>query len=844
MIDWAELMTVCGNWPAIPVPEHRAEDPLLERVRQVLMGLHRGVGTTSSADLVPLIRHVMLRAVGDGQPLSWLRVPLAKGWPTADEWAEAQFEVANGQTHVTVRPRWPRLSFLPGQEDLFDDAFKGVVSRPNSWISADPFFQRAMGLDQYTCDGQREAVRALLHLPPGDTLIANLPTGSGKSVLAQLPPLVTPAGMLTLVIVPTVALALDQATRASELLSRLDPHRALPPLAFHGGLSEEECSAVFRAISSGAQPVLFTSPENAVGRLRTLLEAAADGGRVSGVVIDEAHLVIGWGTGFRPAFQLLPALVQSLRRRLRQGDLRVVLASATLTGSTLRQLRRLFGPDERTHVVSAVNLRPELRYAFSHVGQNERHERVLEALRLAPRPFILYVTRPDETTDWLRTLREAGFSRVEKFSGDTSAPERERLLEAWKQNTLDGMVATSAFGLGVDKNDVRTIIHATLPESLDRFYQEVGRAGRDGKAGAALLLYTDDDGAQAERLATPTLIGDDLGFDRWTLLIDKAARVGDWYWLNLELLTARLPMPSKANCEWNIRTLTLMARAELIELVSLRTDAGDSVDVVPIEIGLATQAAVRLLDDGHRNKDVFSARLAQARQDSHEAARRGFKSMLAVARRDVEISRALQDMYSVAQGDFTPVTASCGGCPEHWTVRTESVRYRPPRAARLPRFSNRVPDRFAERLRLGRTSNLSVIAVANEQPYAQTCAALVGLLAPALECHTVVLETSFAKRHRDLVATALNESHAPGVFIDTLEERDRESWPAGENEVRIVLWGDQDARPLPDAMFLSPAQMDLVIIPSELPHAHHPLRRFIDTTPHIQAADVFRWIAQ
>ena len=163
-------------------------------------------------------------------------------------------------------------------------------------------------------------------------------------MLAQLPPLLAKEGSLTLVIVPTVALAIDQAARMRELLPQLTDEDLLPPLAYHGGLNAEERSAVWKSLVAGRQPVLFTSPEHATGGLRDVLVRAAAQGRLSHLVVDEAHLVTGWGNGFRPAFQLLPALAASLRKAAGASGLRVVLASATLTASTVTALRRLLGP--------------------------------------------------------------------------------------------------------------------------------------------------------------------------------------------------------------------------------------------------------------------------------------------------------------------------------------------------------------------------------------------------------------------------------------------------------------------------------------------------------------------
>jgi ATP-dependent DNA helicase RecQ len=737
--DVAALMNVCSQWPACEVPSFVAKDPLLERLRQVLAALGRQSASVAVADCIALIRHVLLRVAPQDGQAPWLRVPLGVGWPTADQWRQAQFEALPGPTSLSVQPRLPRLSFMDTQADLFDDAFRAVQSRPRYEVPADPLLLEGMGLPSYTGQGQREAVRALLHLPEGNTLIANLPTGSGKSLLAHLPPLVEHEGQMTLAIVPTVALAMDQASRMKELLQQRFPYRDLPPLSFHGGLSKEERAQVHEAIRQGTQPILFVSPEFAVGSLREGLEQAASQARLHRVFIDEAHLVIGWGNGFRPAFQLLPALVHMLRSRATHGGIRVVLASATLTDTTLRDLRQMFGPVHQVHVVSAVHLRPEIRYATLSCEEEERVQRVLEAVQLAPRPFILYVTRPDEADNWLQRLRSVGLKRLSKFTGATVPDERRRLLDAWGANELDGMVATSAFGLGVDKSDVRTVIHATLPESLDRYYQEVGRAGRDGRAGAALLLHTPSDNEQATGLALPKLIGDEKAFERWTGMIDGAQRhstIPEVYWVDLTRLPSHLQVLTEASVDWSVRALTLMARAQLIELVAMQSDHAPE-DETPLNINDAKRAAVRLLSDGHRHPDIFASAMAQARGDVRMASLRGLNAVQEVAAGRQEISWALQQMYSVRRDPWVSVTTCCGGCHFHWGNRLNTIHYSAPVAQRLLEFEPRSLVALDRTVHLKARDNLLVIAAPRDKDFTQACCQLLATLSPQLEFHTV-----------------------------------------------------------------------------------------------------------
>lgn len=839
--DLSALMEACAHWPDRQVPLQVARDPLLERARQVLRSLTQASNKGANRDLIPLVRHIMLRAAGESE-IPWLRVPAAAGWPSAQEWMQAQFEVLPGGSSLSLQPRWPRLSFLESQADLFDDAFKGITSRRRYEVPADPLLSETMGLPTYTGIGQREALRALMHLPKGDVLIANLPTGSGKSLLAHLPPLVEQEGLMTLAIVPTVALAIDQASRMKDLLQKRFPHRDFPPLAFHGGLPMEQRTRVHRSIWNGEQPILFTSPEYAVGSLREPLENAAAQGRLSRVFIDEAHLVIGWGNGFRPAFQLLPALARMLRSKAGQQSIRVVLASATLTASTIRDLRHLFGPPERVHVVSAVHLRPEIRYAPVLCSEEERHLRVLEAVQTAPRPFILYVTRPEEADRWLSDLRAAGWKRVSKFTGETSSADRERLLRQWTANEIDGMVATSAFGLGVDKSDVRTVIHATLPDSLDRYYQEVGRAGRDGRAGAAILLHTGSDEGQAHGIAMPGLIRDENAYERWTGMIDSAPRhdrLPEVAWVDLTRLPSHLQVKSEQSQAWSVRTLTLMARAGLIELVAM--GSSESADEeTPLNIDEASRIAVRILNDGHRHPEVFARALARARDEVYLAGERGFRAITDVANRRLEVSEALRLMYSVYGALWVPVSTCCGGCPMHWSDRSNTVQYLEPATPRLADFAPRSLA-AVDRLRLPRAApNLLVISVPRGERFAGTCAELLAALAPTVDFHTIAWDKDSAVLHGKSITRAIPREHRFRIFFDTLEPASLPTMAAGENEVRALIWTQASVTALWDLLQLSPAQLEILLVPADTAHPRHPHRALTDTTPHVPAMDLLR----
>ena len=193
--------------------------------------------------------------------------------------------------------------------------------------------------------------------------------------------------------------------------------------------------------------------------------------------------------------------------------------SATLTPDTVETIDALFAPTRTVQMVASVHLRPEPQY-WVHREDNpdEKDRKVLEVLRYAPRPFILYVTKRSDARRWFRRLRKEGYVRIDCFHGETAPADRLRIIDQWAEGKLDGVVATSAFGVGIDKRDVRTVIHAAVPETLDRFYQEVGRGGRDGCPSASFLIYSREDQEIANQIASPSLISDDLAFERWSTM--------------------------------------------------------------------------------------------------------------------------------------------------------------------------------------------------------------------------------------------------------------------------------------------------------------------------------------
>jgi hypothetical protein len=578
--------------------------------------------------------------------------------------------------------------------------------------------------------------------------------------------------------------------------------------------------------------------------LRKVLENASKEGRLSHVVVDEAHLVIGWGNGFRPAFQLLPALIKNFRRLSPKPNLRLVLASATLTASTISALQQLFEVDQRVYLVAGVYLRPEPRYAFAYcMNESVKRQRVLEAVSLAPRPVILYVTRPDEAELWASQLRLNGFSRLETFTGKTDPGRREKLLNKWRNNEIDCMVATSAFGVGVDKNDVRTIIHATLPESLDRYYQEVGRAGRDGIAAASIICFSQGDIDQAKRISSIKVARERTAYERWCLMIDDAqldSFNSDVYWLDLERLPARLIQNSEASAEWNIKTITLMARSGMIELVSLTNsiDQEGNGQTVLNESD-ARYAAVRVLQTNHRNAEAFRTSLVRGREEVRRSGAEGYRAMLSVVMGKIEIADALQQTYSVISKDvWSPVTAYCGGCPVHWGINRWVGNPITPVVKRLSRFVPRNSYKPLIKNWAMASENLLLIDVPSDSSYVSYMTAVVRSVIHAFSPHTMLMGPGCPNGFEYSLLEGTSQRMGDWPFVENLREKEFSTLPPGVDEIRLIIWGRDTQILVPDDVWVSKAKLEILVIPNNLRQLHYPARRLVDTTPHIHADEI------
>ncbi|MEU5861640.1 protein DpdF [Nonomuraea sp. NPDC047529] len=472
-------------------------------------------------------------------------------------------------------PRWIDLACAsPGPYVWTDETKVPTYARPDTPVPVDPALHSiAPDIDHYRSPSQASAIRTATLADPASTLHVVLPTGTGKSIVGLAPGLLRPQGT-TVIVVPTTALALDQER---QLRGRF-PTSALPrELAYYSDRAEEEREAIKERLREGTQRILFTSPEALVSGLASLLRALTASGQLTHLVIDEAHLVRLWGLSFRPEFQIVASLVGELREVATgagHAPPRVTLLSATLSASSLLLNDQLFAGTTDSLFVGSTFLRTELRYLLGTMSSpTVRIERVVEALHHIPRPAIIYTTKKKPAEAIARRLREVGFARTAVFHGDIGSAERLDILRGWsgdgESTSIDVVVGTSAFGLGVDQSDVRTVIHACVPASVDRFYQEVGRAGRDGHAALSVWLPADSDTSEGRQIETTTVIGNTKAWNRWDAMRSRGThsnRASGGLILDTGVVPEHNEYPSDSNQLWNRNTLVLMERAGLITI--------------------------------------------------------------------------------------------------------------------------------------------------------------------------------------------------------------------------------------------------------------------------------------
>lgn len=348
------------------------------------------------------------------------------------------------------------------------------------WSQVLKKFQAVWGYEQFR-PPQGEIIQSLLC---GNDTFVVMPTGGGKSICFQLPALFSQG--LTLVVSPLVALMEDQVQ---------DLHRRkLPAALLHNEVSKQRRQQTLQAIQRQQLRLLYLSPETLLSRAVwdcLCLPHVV----INGLILDEAHCLVQWGDTFRPAYRRLGAVRPALLRHKPPGS-QMAIAAFTATANpaaqeTIQTILGLQCPQSFLLSPYRANLHLTVRIAWT---PRERRHQVRQWTTQHPKQSgLVYVRTRRDSEQLAQELQQRGL-RTRAYHAGLGAGDRRQIETEWLNDTLQFVVCTSAFGMGINKPDVRWVVHLHPPTLLSEYVQEVGRAGRDGKSARALMLVSEPTG--------------------------------------------------------------------------------------------------------------------------------------------------------------------------------------------------------------------------------------------------------------------------------------------------------------------------------------------------------------
>lgn len=315
-------------------------------------------------------------------------------------------------------------------------------------------------------EGQDEVIEAILS---GENALVVMPTGGGKSLCYQLPALLRDG--VTVVISPLIALMKDQVDALQQ--------REIPATFINSSIDFTEQTARLRATRRGEYKLVYIAPERF--RSERFVETLGDV-RVSLFAVDEAHCISEWGHDFRPDYRRLGAAIQKLNQP------QIVALTATATPEVRVDIAQQLGIDEARHFIAGFD-RPNLTLRVVHTStEREKVRHAIETIAGSGGSGIVYAATRKSVESVTNKLRDAGL-RVTAYHAGLDDKSRSRAQDEFMAGDVQAIVATNAFGMGIDKPDIRFVVHHHLPGSIEAYYQEIGRAGRDGLPSTCTMLF-------------------------------------------------------------------------------------------------------------------------------------------------------------------------------------------------------------------------------------------------------------------------------------------------------------------------------------------------------------------
>lgn len=317
--------------------------------------------------------------------------------------------------------------------------------------------------------GQKEVIETILS---GKDAVVVMPTGGGKSLCYQIPALCLPG--ITLVVSPLIALMKDQVDRLHSL--------NIPATFINSSLTPVEIESRMNAIASGEFKLVYVAPERfndqeTLDRFKTM--------NVSMIAIDEAHCISEWGHDFRPSYLRIKNVIKHFDNPL------VLALTATATPEVREDIIRQLNLTNYELFVTGFD-RPNLSFHVQLGSKHEKLQALLDFVKEAPTPGIIYAGTRSSADQINEILNLHDVSSINYHAG-LDAVERDTIQEAFMGGRYSVIVATNAFGMGIDKSDIRFVVHYDMPGTIEAYYQEAGRAGRDGRPATCLLLYNPAD---------------------------------------------------------------------------------------------------------------------------------------------------------------------------------------------------------------------------------------------------------------------------------------------------------------------------------------------------------------